>query len=119
MDVAAAQTARALIEEAVLARARLVTAGQVDDTCSFARTERLLQREYHGRFLIELLQNAADAWRAANIGGRRTDVRIVLSDAPALLVANRGTRFPAEAVVRSLGQIGASTKDAGEAIGHK
>ena len=32
-------------------------------TCSFARAERLLGREYHGRFLIELLQNAADAWR--------------------------------------------------------
>jgi hypothetical protein len=31
--------------------------------CSFARAERLLGRDYHGRLLIELLQNA-DAWQA-------------------------------------------------------
>lgn len=91
----------------------------MQETCSFARAERILGREYHGRFLIELLQNAADAWRSARVGTARTDVRIVLSDAPALLVANKGTTFPASAVIESLGHIGRSTKSTGEAIGHK
>jgi len=91
----------------------------VQDTCSFARAERILGREYHGRFLIELLQNAADAWRDARTGDERTDVRIVVSEAPALLVANRGTSFPETTVIESLGQIGRSTKAAGQAIGHK
>lgn len=96
-----------------------MTAEEVEEACSFARAERILGREYHKRFLIELLQNAADAWRATRAGSERTDVRIVLSDAPALLVANKGTTFPASAVVKSLGHIGRSTKSAGEAIGHK
>lgn len=110
---------RALIEHRVVERATRLTAEQVEEACSFARAERILGREYHGRFLIELLQNAADAWRATRAGTERTDVRIVLSSAPALLVANKGTTFPASAVVKSLGHIGRSTKSAGEAIGHK
>jgi len=110
---------RALIEQRVVERASRLTAEQVEEACSFARAERILGREYHGRFLIELLQNAADAWRATRAGTERTDVRIVLSSAPALLVANKGTTFPASAVVKSLGHIGRSTKSPGEAIGHK
>lgn len=115
----AAESPRSLIEQRVLERATRTTAEQVQETCSFARAERILGREYHGRFLIELLQNAADAWRDARTGSARTDVRVVLSDAPALLVANRGTNFPAKAVLDSLGHIGRSTKSPGEAIGHK
>ena len=110
---------RALIEQRVVERATRLTAEQVEEACSFARAERILGREYHGRFLIELLQNAADAWGATRTGTERTDVRIVLSSAPALLVANKGTTFPASAVVKSLGHIGRSTKSPGEAIGHK
>ena len=64
-------TARDLIEGRVAERAARNTAEQVQETCSFARAERLLGREYHGRFLIELLQNAADAWRERGAGGRR------------------------------------------------
>ncbi|MGY1777738.1 sacsin N-terminal ATP-binding-like domain-containing protein [Geodermatophilus sp. SYSU D00804] len=96
------------------------TAEQVQTTCSFARAERLLGREYHGRFLIELLQNAADAWRNADTTGDRSGVRIVVdSHGPALVVANRGEPFPATVVLDSLGHIGRSTKAQGEAIGHK
>src|SRR5215216_1717065 len=109
-------TPRNLIEARVLERATHITAEQVQATCSFARAERILGREYHGRFLIELLQNAADAWRATRAGTERTDVRVVLSSASALLVANKGTTFPASAVVKSLGHIGRSTKSRGEAI---
>jgi hypothetical protein len=118
-DTASRESPRELIEQRVAERAARVTAEQVEETCSFARAERILGREYHGRFLIELLQNAADAWRATRAGTERTDVRVVLSDAPALLVANKGTTFPASAVIKSLGHIGRSTKSRGEAIGHK
>src|SRR5690349_18320336 len=54
---------RRWLEQEVASRAEHRTAEDVRMTCSFARAERLLGREYHGRFLIELLQNAADAWR--------------------------------------------------------
>jgi hypothetical protein len=113
------QSARAFIEERVAERALRTTAEQVQDTCSFARAERLLGREYHGRFLIELLQNAADAWRASEPGDRRSHALIMLDEGPSLHVANQGAPFPASAVIESLGQIGRSTKAQGEAIGHK
>src|SRR3954454_4893742 len=92
------ESARAFIEGRVAERARRHTAEQVQDTCSFARAERLLGREYHGRFLIELLQNAADAWRARDPSGARSRVLIMLDDGPSLLVANHGAPFPASAV---------------------
>ena len=111
-----AQTARPFIESRVSERARRNTAEQVQETCSFARAERLLRREYYGRFLIELLQNAADAWRGCD---GRSKVRVELAAGPALLVANQGAPFPATAVIESLGHIGRSTKAHGEAIGHK
>ncbi len=113
-------TGRELVTRVVAERcAAHTTSEQVQMTLSFARAERLLGREYHGRFLIELLQNAADAWRATGRTGR-SRVRVVLDDeGPALLVANQGAAFPAEVVLNSLGHIGHSTKAAGEAIGHK
>jgi hypothetical protein len=112
--------AQAQVRERVAERAVHATAEQVQTTCSFARAERLLGREYHGRFLIELLQNAADAWRSHAGPGERSPVRVLLdTDGPALLVANCGEPFPAAVVLDSLGHIGRSTKAQGEAIGHK
>ncbi len=110
---------RRLIEDAVLERAQHASLSRAQDTWSFARAERLLGKEYHGRFLIELLQNAADAWRKANPDGSLCDLVVVLDETPALVVANRGGAFPASIVLESLGQIGLSSKEAGEAIGHK
>lgn len=110
---------RTLIEDTVLERAHHPSLSRAQDTWSFARAERLLGKEYHGRFLIELLQNAADAWRKANPDGSMCDLVVVLDDSPALVVANRGVPFPARIVLESLGQIGLSSKEAGEAIGHK
>lgn len=110
---------RTLIEDTVLERAQHPSLSRAQDTWSFARAERLLGKEYHGRFLIELLQNAADAWRKVNPGDSMCDLVVVLDDSPALVVANRGGPFPAPVVLESLGQIGLSTKEAGEAIGHK
>jgi len=111
--------ARHLIETRVAERATRNTAEEVQETCSFARAERLLGREYHGRFLIELLQNAADAWRDRGRDAKRSKVRVEVSEGPVLLVANQGNVFPAKSVIESLGQIGRSTKAHGEAIGHK
>jgi hypothetical protein len=117
---AAPGEAEAYLKHEVRERAQHATAEEVRTTCSFARAERLLGREYHGRFLIELLQNAADAWRnhpsAADEGSR---VAVLITEGPALLVANQGAPMTAEVVIESLGHIGASTKSEGEAIGHK
>lgn len=109
---------RRFIEARVDERTRRTSPEQVQETCSFARAERLLRREYHGRFLIELLQNGADAWRRIG-NGQRSAVTVVVTDEPALLVANRGEQFPHQAIIESLGHIGRSTKAQGEAIGHK
>jgi hypothetical protein len=112
---------RQYIKDEVERRARHATAEDVRTTCSFARAERLIGREYHGRFLIELLQNAADAWRndPRSFGGERSRVAILISEGPALLIANQGAPMAAAMVIESLGHIGASTKSEGEAIGHK
>lgn len=111
---------REYIEKEVEERSRHDTAEDVRTTCSFARAERLLGREYHGRFLIELLQNAADAWREDPRSRRdRSRVEVLLTDDPALIVANQGVPITAQVVIEALGHIGASTKHEGEAIGHK
>ena len=111
---------RALLEEKVEERAAHSTDEQVRTTYSLARGERLLGREYHGRFLIELLQNAADAWREdPRAVDSRSRLAIVVTDEPALLVANQGLPLTAEVVINVLGHIGASTKPEGAAIGHK
>jgi len=71
-------------------RARRPTSDSVKTTCSLARTERLLAREYHGRFFIELLQKAADAWRRVAPPGARSPVEVLVDpDGPALVAANR------------------------------
>ena len=86
---------------------------------SLANGERLFGHEYHGRFLIELLQNAADAWEAGEVEGKRSRIEIAIAEGPVLLVANQGESFPASVVIQSLGHIGRSTKTEGKAIGHK
>lgn len=48
-----------------------------------------------------------------------SSVHVELTEEPALLVGNHGEHVTAQVVIASLGQIGASTKAAGEVIGHK
>ena len=55
-------TGREQIHEAIARRATHGDPEDVSRTVSLANGERLFGHEYHGRFLIELLQNAADAW---------------------------------------------------------
>lgn len=113
------RNARNYLEAEVDARAKHDTAEDVRTTCSFARAERLIGREYHGRFLIELLQNAADASRSDHTASGRSRVVVQITEGPVLLVANEGAPMSAQVVIESLGHIGASTKAEGEAIGHK
>src|SRR5438093_6907813 len=110
---------RDYIKATVRERATHTSAEQAQTTCSLARAERIFGKEYHGRFLIELLQNAADAWRKVAKRGNRSRVSIVIGPGPSLVVANQGEPFPANVVIESLGHIGRSTKLHGEAIGHK
>lgn len=107
------------IEATLDERTHFATPDQVRTRVSLAKAERQLGHEYHGRFLIELLQNASDAWGRIATDGGRSSVHVVLTEEPALLVANHGELVTAQIVIASLGQIGASTKAAGEAIGHK
>ncbi len=114
------KNSREYLETVVTERANHSSAEDVRTTCSFARAERLLGREYHGRFLIELLQNAADAWRSdPRSRDGRSRLAVLVGKGPALLVANQGVLMTPAVVIDSLGHIGASTKAEGEAIGHK
>jgi len=104
----------------VAERCRHERIDHVATTRTYFEMERLLRREYYGRFLIELLQNARDAW----LGGerRRDELGVVtasLVPGPTLMVANSGKALDVDAVLMSLGEFGQSTKPKGEAIGHK
>ena len=107
---------RTYIETEVAQRTAHRRGEDVRTTVSFATAERLFSHEYHGRFLIELLQNAADAWRGRD---GRSRLEIVVAEGPSLLVANEGDPFPATTVIETLGHIGRSPKEEGDRIGHK
>jgi hypothetical protein len=81
--------------------------------------ERTLTREYWGRFLIELLQNARDAWIAGASGGQDGILRIRLTKDLALVVCNEGESLTPEVVLQSISKFGESPKPYGSAIGHK
>ena len=90
---------------------------------SFANMESLLKREYYGRFIIELIQNARDAWYASDIKmQKKSVVRVILHGDqahPVLTVCNQGVSFNAEKVLKHITQFGESSKASGEGIGHK
>lgn len=75
--------------------------------------------DYHGRFLIELVQNGNDAHPRS---GRDGAIEIMLAESEGdhgtLYVANRGNGF-SEADLVALSRIGMSSKPPGEAIGNK
>ena len=95
--------------------------GDVGTTSSFANMEALLKREYYGRFVIELVQNARDAWCA---DGRSRTARSVLrvmlhGDPPVLTVCNEGVALDADGLIKHIAQFGESSKRVGSGIGHK
>lgn len=75
--------------------------------------------DYHGRFLIELIQNGHNAHPRDEIGG---EIEVILAgdegEAGVLYVANRGRPF-GPANVDALCEMGLSSKPPGEAIGNK
>lgn len=110
---------RTVVENTVLERARHDTSDKVGDTRSFANMEQTLTREYWGRFLIELLQNARDAWLHSDTGSRDGVLRIRLTRDPTLVVCNEGEPLKSDVVLHSISKFGESPKAYGEGIGHK
>lgn len=90
-DASGSVSAEDEIRMVVLERARNDTKDAVGDLRSDANMERTLQREYFGCFLIELLQNARDAWRKGNPDNTEGVLRIHLGgETPALTSYTRG-----------------------------
>src|SRR5206468_4695975 len=79
--------------------------------------EELVQREYGGRYVFELLQNANDAAGAKGLTNARHRVAIVITE-ESLLVANEGQPFQAENV-KSICTLGRSSKDPRKTLGYK
>lgn len=81
-----------------------------------------VEHQYHGRFLIEMLQNAHDALLDQRVQNQESRIEIVLDPNDgahgALYVANDGKPF-SESNFRSLSQLGQSDKNPQEYIGNK
>lgn len=74
-----------------------------------------IRTDYHGRFLIELIQNAVDPALKAGIDGARM---LIVRTPELLAVLNQGAPFD-EAGLRSIVSLGISSKKPDEAIGNK
>lgn len=81
-----------------------------------------VEHQYHGRFLIELIQNAHDALAGAPLPNKPNRIEIVFDpeDSPhgSLFVANDGEPFSSSNFER-LAQLGQSDKDPEKSIGNK
>jgi hypothetical protein len=85
------------------------------DHVAIARLSAQVELDYHGRFLVELLQNAVDQATATGLAG---SVCRVWQRPGLLAVANQGLPFNA-AGVEAVTSIALSDKRADEAIGNK
>jgi hypothetical protein len=120
-DIAAGKTldgARDQIMDALEGRAAHHDLDDVTDELERWSIEQLLKREYHGRFLFELVQNAVDAFRLRYPERNDGLLRIVLTHR-SLVVANEGEYLSPWVVIHSLSKVGQSTKPEGSSIGHK
>jgi len=94
---------------------------QIADWEDLARAEDAIRREYSGRYLFELVQNASDAIangiEQGKINSQEGWVRIWLTGS-SLLVANTGMPF-LERDVRALCRLHVTTKSLSKQIGHK
>jgi hypothetical protein len=79
--------------------------------------EELVQREYGGRYVFELLQNANDAAGTKGSAFVPHRVRLVITD-DSLLFANQGQGFQADNV-HSICTLGRSSKDPRKTLGYK
>ena len=69
-----------------------------------------MQDEYHGRFVIELLQNARDAWIKSNPGRSDGVLRLRLTADPALIVCNEGVPLGPKVLLYAIGRFGEGDK---------
>jgi len=109
----------AAIEDTVRRRARHEVLDDVTKTLSDWNVADIVAGEYHGRFLIELIQNARDAFLERSPGATDGVVRVRLTREPALVVANQGAPLPTKVLLQSIGRFGLGTKTKGLSIGHK
>ena len=81
-----------------------------------------IEHQYHGRFLIELIQNAHDALLETGDKNRSQRIEIVISEdessSGALYIANDGQPFT-QSNFRALANLGQSDKDPKKSIGNK
>lgn len=81
---------------------------------NIANAEKILKQAYEGRYFFELIQNVRDANREIDINGA---VYIEILD-DKLIIANTGAEF-SEQGIESITNIGDSTRNSREFIGHK
>jgi hypothetical protein len=80
-----------------------------------AQTAEHIRADYQGRFLVELIQNAADQARSAGLADGRL---LIVHRGGVLAVANQGAPFT-DAGINSITSLGLSTKRPDESIGNK
>ncbi|MBP0621998.1 sacsin N-terminal ATP-binding-like domain-containing protein [Cupriavidus consociatus] len=110
------------ISELTGAKVRIFLSEVAEGVSSYRSMHSLTQQvehQYHGRFLIELIQNAHDAL-SEHPGSNRIDIVFDPEDSPhgSLLVANDGEPFSPSNFER-LSQLGQSDKDPQSSIGNK
>ncbi len=81
---------------------------------NIANAERILKQAYEGRYFFELIQNVRDANREANVDGK---VIIEITEEKTT-ISNTGGQFSLQGI-ESITNIGESTKQSQEFIGHK
>jgi hypothetical protein len=92
-----------------------IIAANGDSHREIAAMSEYVEADYHGRFLVELLQNANDQ---AIKGGVPDSVVTIVRDHGILAVANQGEPFDV-CGIRSITSLGLSAKDPNELIGNK
>lgn len=110
--------AEVALRQAVEERSRHDSLDDVTDTLERWSIEQLLRKEYHGRFLFELVQNAVDAF-SRQYPDRRDGRLLIWKRGSRVVVANEGEYLTPDVVILSLSKVGQSTKSEGTSIGHK
>ena len=112
------------VSKATRAKIRTFLYGLAEGTTDYRSLHNLteqVEHQYHGRFLIELIQNAHDRLGTATGGNGNSRIEFVLvDDSPfgTLYAANDGLPFSASNF-DSLSNLGQSDKNPQESIGHK
>ena len=92
-----------------------IVAADGDSHREVAAMSEYVEADYHGRFLVELLQNANDQAIKGEVSGA---VVTIVRDRGILAVANEGEPFD-DRGVRSVTSLGLSAKNPNDLIGNK